>query len=422
MLRSSGKLTTNIRDWKNRSLSCVIYFLPAILAARTSLTLFQKLRVSIGPVQLNLPAALSSFIFLTGILSLLFLPDVKSKLFSDRISRAFLIWCLLLIPWVILTVVNFGTRAIFATAEWIRLFSLSMIYLLIFQLVRQGNYQKILNILFLSLIAPLGFSFYQVILRKGYLISDIHRVFGSLPHPNSLAFYLIIFIGLTLWKVRWSKVKIAWLILLAGEIFILINTFSLAGAILLAFLLLFLSMRAKLRYRIILVSVLTAFLAIFLGTNFGQVRISKVLQTMRDFPQMLETGESNSSLGWRILHGRTLLSQWREAPWFGYGLKAITIAGQRSAHNDYIGFLVELGIVGFSCFLGFLFLVGREIIRCYRKLPRGEIKDLSYLSLGLYGCWLIGSLSDNIMATASFQYYLWPILAVVSGISSNDNR
>ena len=409
----------------------ILNIIPAIviifLIARSGLDIFKDIAVYVGPLKINIVSALSLLmIILTAVYCFIVRVRFKKDFYFDKVSKAFLIWIITLLPWVLLSIVNYGTNGVVSVREWVRLFSVIVVYLVVFNLSRTTTYEKIINLLFLSLIIPLGVSFYQVILGKGKVIAGILRIPGSFVHPNPFAFYLVIFIGLTFWKFRFSKKKMPWFLLLLIESWMLITTFSLSGVVMLGVLTVIMIIGEKTKHRLVLMFFLIGFVLVFLFTKTGQMRIAEQLATGK-IGEIVETGRVYSSLDWRILNWHLLLSQWVKTPWVGYGLHTsifinpmkLSAGLGAGPHNDYLLFLVELGIIGFSLFLIFLFVIIRETLQFYKQASESKEKSLSLVVLACYICWLVGSLTDNLITATAFQYYLWSLLAIVSGTVHN---
>jgi len=63
-----------------------------------------------------------------------------------------------------------------------------------------------------------------------------------------------------------------------------------------------------------------------------------------------------NSFTWRIVNWKLLYEKWTDKPFLGYGLTTSSIINpwhMCEAHNDYLRFLVEFGLVGFSIYLWF---------------------------------------------------------------------
>jgi len=414
--------------WKARNILNIIPTIVIIfLIARSSLDIFRDIAVYVGPLKINIVSTLSLLmIILAAVYYFVVRVGLKKDFSFDKVSKAFLVWIITLFPWVLLSIVNYGTNGVVSVREWVRLFSVIVVYLMVFNFSRTTSYEKIINLLFLSLIIPLGVGFYQVILGKGKVIAEILRIPGSFVHPNSFAFYLVIFIGLTFWKFRFSKNKMPWFLLLLIESWMLITTFSLSGVVMLGVLTVIMIIGEKTKHRVVLMCFLIGFALVFLFTKTGQMRIAEQLATGK-IGEIVETGRVHSSLDWRILNWHLLLSQWVKTPWVGYGLHTsifinpmkLSAGLGASPHNDYLRFLVELGIIGFSLFLIFLFLIIRETWQFYKQTSESKEKSLSLVVLACYISWLVGSLADNLITATAFQYYLWSLLAIVSGTVHN---
>ena len=380
--------------WKARNILNIIPTIVIIfLIARSSLDIFTDIAVYVGPLKINIVSTLSLLmIILAAVYYFIVRVGFKKDFYFDKVSKAFLVWIITLLPWVLLSLVNYETNGVVSVREWVRLFSVIVVYLMVFNFSRTTRYEKIINLLFLSLIIPLGVGFYQVILGKGKVIAEILRIPGSFVHPNPFAFYLVIFIGLTFWKFRFSKNKMPWFLLLLIESWMLITTFSLSGVVMLGVLTVILITGEKTKYRLVLICFLVGFVLAFLFTKTGQIRIASLGQT-RKINEILETRRVYSSLDWRILNWHLLLSQWVKTPWVGYGLHTsifinpmkLSAGLGAGPHNDYLRFLVELGIIGFSLFLIFLFVIIRETLQFYKQASEELVTGgagLLYLLVG----------------------------------------
>jgi hypothetical protein len=198
-----------------------------LIVVRSSIDIFTDLGFYIGPFYFNLPSLLSIVIIGTGILYVLFIGKVK----INGVGNFFAFWILSLLPFVFISIYNFGYIGADAVKEYIRLLTLFLVFLLSYNLTDKDNIEIILNYLFFALIIPSTVAIYQLVTGAGLNDRGIYRVYGTLAHPNTYAYFLVLFIGLTYFKLKSGKFKIWLILLLLIEVVLLITTFSFSGYI-----------------------------------------------------------------------------------------------------------------------------------------------------------------------------------------------
>jgi O-antigen ligase len=205
---------------------------------------------------------------------------------------------------------------------------------------------------------------------------------------------------------------------------LLIATFSFTGAAMFGLLVLFCAAAEGKFLRFIALGVLLIFMVGFWATPTGYKRLVDESR-MEKLDEVERSGKETTSLIWRLLNWRFLYRTWQRSPWVGYGLASSpqvnpmkTSQGIGSdPHNDYMRYLVETGILGFLAFLAFLIFVGITIQRALKSVGQPVIRHFLVVALALYGCWLLGSLNDNLITATAYQYCLWSILATAVGWS-----
>jgi O-antigen ligase len=398
--------------------------IPLLLVVRSSLDIFSKVGFKVGPMLLNIPSLTSLLILCFGGAYIILNICIKKYMAIDRVGKAFFLWISTLLFWVFIAYNNFHIDGLAGLREWIRLASLFTIYALSYQLAQIMDYRNIIRYIFFALPVPLLLGLYQVITSTGIKVDGINRVSGTLAHPNSFALFLVLFIGLTLWKVISKKNKALWLLLLMTEMFVLINTFSIGGIamfIIMCTVLIFRTMKKK--YRIIgAVFVLSVIIGFSLHPA-GQLRIAEISRT-GDPLEAMKTGRisGEGSFAWRILNWRMFFEEWKERPLLGYGLSTTTEMVSPMGnipHNDYLRFMVETGLIGLLVFLWFLILLGKEIWKacCASNMVNPEFSNLAFIVFSIYMAWVAGSFADNFITATGFQYYFWALLGILMGQS-----
>ncbi len=391
-------------------------FLPLLLMLRSSLDITTNIAFHLGPMKLNSAGFLALLIAFAGLLYLL-MRFVKKKLFLDTISKIWIFWLISLIPWVFLSLGNLGTRGIIGLRDWVRLFSIFVIYFLVFNIVNPKNYKRYIKYLFLSLILPMGVAYYQLITHSGPLSGGIRRVYGTMAHPIHLGLYLVLFISLTFWKIKNSNKKKYWVALLILEIFILLFTFSWVAYIMFGVMIFFVFYKEK-RLRIPLAVLIIVSLLLLSRNESFQYRFNRLIQT--NISKTVKEGVSVNSFTWRILNWKQLLGKWREKPLLGYGFMTSELINPFtgfSPHSDFIRYLVELGVIGFSIYIIFIFVLGKKIYLLYKRANDPMLKSLLFFIFIPFLAWQIGSASDNFITSTTFQFYFWSFLGIASKMS-----
>jgi O-antigen ligase len=386
---------------------------PLLLIARSSLDIFTDVGFYIGPLSFNVPSSVSIFIDIMGLLYLgmIYIRD-EIRLF-DNIAKAFLVWLSSLLFWVFLAYINLGEEGLVGIRDWGRLFSLFVIYLLSVQLSRLKGYRYVLNWILFSLIMPLSIGYYQIFFQPDLYVAGGHRIYGTSAHPNVFSLYLVLFIGITLWKLKFSRSKLPWVGLIFILLFSLVNTFSINGLVMLTvFISLFVYVEFEMKYRIIILLFFAIVIIVFVNTEMGQKRINS-LKRMPPLMVIVNDEIVTNSFTWRIVNWKLLFEKWTDKPFFGYGLTTSSIINpwhMCEAHNDYLRFLVEFGLVGFSIYLWFLARIGFSIRDQFRFCQDEEQKYLVMMTGIVFISWMIGSTVANFIMALNFQFYFWSIL------------
>lgn len=393
-----------------------------LLIVRSSLDVFTNVGFKMGPMLFNVPSIISILILLGGGTYVLTRSVIKKDIALGRVGRVFLLWILALIFWVILAYFNFGIDGLLGLREWVRLASLFIIYVLVYWLAQNIGYEYIINCLFFALPVPVIAALYQFVTRTGIKVGPIMRVQGTCNHPSALALMLVLFIGLTLWKIRTSRKRILWYLLAALECFVLIITFGITGMIMLAIMLLILGLNTfSIKHRFIIFVLIIAAIISFSFSHYGKHRLEEVSRT-GDIYNIIETGRitEGGSFAWRILNWTLFIKEWNARPILGYGLHTtgeIVAPLSNIPHNDYLRFLVETGIVGIFLYLYLLSVLGMTIWSIYRGyiVIDNRFSYLALVNFSIFIAWAVGSSADNYITITVFQYYFWALTGAVLG-------
>ena len=365
---------------------------------------------------------------------------LRAPIHTDRFFWVLFGWVLLQATWVALlpTSILGGTPFMTyeAMREWVRFFSLAMVYLLTMQLRDRISPDRLASLLLLSLVIPLFLAFLQLNRAvPGFLESNVgwkdfegtgDRINSTLGHYNSFATFSLLFISLSLWRLQMSKRPLGWWALIGGLLYCLVATKSLTGLVMLiVFGALYFLPRLKGKGFWGAIALVVT-LSVLLSTELGQSRLVELAKTPLLNPdlsieraialQAADITEYRNSFNWRLLQWRDLLLDWQRYPLMGYGLastKELSVFNT-TTHNDYIRFLVEEGIIGFSLFLLFLMAQVVRVLQIIRNsLPGSPQRSLALVMFPYSVALLVGMMAGNVMVHTATFFYWWVLLAIL---------
>lgn len=383
--------------------------LVALIAGRSALELYTD--VELGAYRLNVPSLFG--LALLGLTVWLLIQRGRTVSWHPLLS-GWVLWLVALFPSVVVGLWLHGSQGLFGVREWIRLLSIPGVFLVAYNLPPRQGWRSGPDLLLLALAVPLAAAIVQMVLHTGTTAFGGHRVMGTLFHPNSLALFLVFFLGLSYWKARDSG-RWSWLMLIAVELLVFVATLSLSGLLMLAALGGWIFLRENARGRALLLG-LAVLLAVLLGAN-EEARTK--METMQSFAPArirdsieIEAGEHVDSLGWRYHNWAELGSVWRTRPLLGWGLNQsrfvnpVKESGVGSApHNDLLRALVETGALGLVAYGVFVCFCGYQMLRAAR--PRDAGVSLAWILTGVFLVSQAGSVGDNVIANSAFQVCLW---------------
>lgn len=307
--------------------------------------------------------------------------------------------------------------------EWTRLLSLLMMYLLVMQLKERLHPEKIISLLFISLVPPVVMGLIQLHMPSLQSISSVGeevRINGTFAHANNLVLYLLLFLGLTWWKVNWARQRWPWLILLCLLAYVYVGTRAIFGvAMLVTFLLASIVPKLKLSNALGAVILVVLVLSLFASTDFGRDRLSTIANTPLLNPNMdisraiLMSQWDYNSFNWRLAHWHNLLQISQGSQFLGYGLATSIYLAKWHPHNDYIRALLEGGSLGLVIFLTFLVAQGLRLVQLLWWAPRkSPQRDLCTILLAILLATTVGMLTDNVWSGTAFYFYWWTVFAI----------
>ncbi len=271
-----------------------------------------------------------------------------------------------------------------------------------------------------SAIIPILFGVIEFLSGSGITTFDItHRIQSTFAHPNVFAFFLLsfgfIFIQISIisplpfWESKkgWRNAVLVLLGLL------LIGTFTRAALI---GLLVFLTIIGILRYKrmiLVLATSLFAFYLIFYPLNNLLIQHTGYSLTSVQFISRITTrSEDADSILWRQQLVQESLPIILRKPLFGYGYGSFPKVWEEyrpphmryddsaESHNDYLRFIVEVGIIGLTCYIT-LFLLLLHAIWKYHNTKQ------AIFFAAWVGVYIVISFSDNMLNHTPVMWLTW---------------
>ncbi len=365
----------------------------------------------------------------------------RETIHTDPFLFFFAGWCAFQGVWVVLLMLGGlgGSSALSGESirEFVRLGSWFLVYILIMQFKGLIRPEKLATLLLLSLLCPLIVALLQMVIPTALpteispLVSTLRgpgpdvglRIRGTIGHPNSFATFLFFFIGLTYWKLLASRGKRwVWIGILAVLGLFYVTTKALFSLGMLAILILGMAMRnisfSKFFLGLLLFGVVVA---LFGSSEFGQERLASIAQTPLLNPDIdasraiILSKSDYNSFNWRIAQWTDYLTRWQQARWFGHGigLSASLSSNDLEPHNDYVRWIFEQGIVGFSGIMVF-FIAQFYRLSSLLRSPNSTTpqKNLCYVMIVMLLALLFGMLTENIWDHTMLFFYWWVLFAV----------
>ncbi|MEO1429159.1 MAG: O-antigen ligase family protein [Cyanobacteria bacterium J06633_8] len=406
----------------------IIFFFARFEQAVLSLLI---LRSSLDPFSAQqVPAAFAIGLDFLTILYVIVQLLLRQKINTDKFFWFFAAWVAFLGIWVVLPLVGWGllgtTYLVDGIREWMRIFSWLMVYLLVMQLKEKIHPEKAITVLFFSLLVPLTVGLLQLAIPSSLpaAITCNNCLNSTLGHPSTFGTFLFLFISFTLWKLGYVRERRwLWLTVLGILAFFMVMTKSLTSLIMMSVFLISLII-PKLNLLKLIGGLLFIAMVFYLfgSTELGSEKLAALLETPifnqdLDISRtiLLSFGDGNSA-NWRIAQWSFLIDAWKESPLLGYGLgtsKYITYF-QNYAHNDYLRFLAETGIIGFASFMIFLGVQIAFLIKYLGNSPLGSPRRrLCVTMISIFVAVFLGMATDNVWSHTTLFFYWWLLFAIV---------
>ncbi len=316
--------------------------------------------------------------------------------------------------------------------EIVRSASIFFVYLLASMVINSlERFKRFLKAVGFSLVAPVFFAIVQLISQTGLSFAGVNnRLYGTFGHPNALAFYMVLTIGIFItyfFSLPLEKRNKSILAIPAILFFILLLTYTRGAWLGLGA---FLILIGFFHYRkAIIALIVVAVLAIGLAPTVNNFLFDEFNINLSNVPviqRITDESSEESSIEWRLEVWSDMRRRIVEQPYFGYGLGSFPVLREQSvkgffestdAHNDYLRYIIELGFVGL---LAYCFLIFKNIGNLFYRYIKSQTRETKAWLLG--GCTLavsfaIMSFYDNIMQGTAVMWLFWSLMAVVYNYS-----
>ncbi len=289
----------------------------------------------------------------------------------------------------------------FSLMEFTRYFSAYLVYLLVWNLCRDGRELKMfVNTILLSSLIPIGTGLYQGLLNRGEYITGFMRAYGTFAHPEPYAFYLILILALALnifFYYRQARRRLVLLALILAALACVLFTFTRTawfGCLMIIFI------AACFRQK----KLIWIFVALIL--------VFSLLSPLRS--RFYDLSTSFNSLAYRLSIWKGGMEQMSGFLVLGRGLGSFAqtdVLGEL-AHNDYLRLVFEVGLIGL---LAHLILSAGLLIRLV-IMSRAELDRyhhsivLAALSVAVF--FMTAGTINNLVFRTVLQWYFWALMAI----------
>ncbi|MDZ4296410.1 MAG: O-antigen ligase family protein [Patescibacteria group bacterium] len=300
--------------------------------------------------------------------------------------------------------------------EFVRMADLGLIFFIAHTVFRSpSQYRQLLGAILLSSAVPIAFGVYQYLGGMGLVDETIGvaRIYGTFSHPNIFSLYLFILLPVVLISYlhlggeSWKRVAVVSLGALYLAILLLTFTRIALVSLFVALAVITVFWRRKL-----LIPLVVAALVVVMGSPPLRTRVTQTLHPM-----------PGDSITWRLTLWDDTVTQvlGDERWWLGYGgdtfaAVAEHMRGERfgeyeAAHNDFIKFFVEGGLIGLAVYLFYLgalaHLLWKQYVAAHGERRRAAV---FLVLLAVSSAMAVAGLSDNVYKNTPLQ---WIFLALL---------
>lgn len=379
---------------------------------------------SMGNFQLMTNSLVSSFFIIIAFLYLF------KKNFEIRVYPSLFFTILAYISLGLISTL-LATEKIFSIKEEIKLIFYFLLVLIIpFVVNNEFDKKRVIEFFIASSIIPLAVGGLQFLTNSSPIETYLDgrmviRITGGFTHSNHFAYYISM-VGIVLFtqllsneRASFYKSKMILFIVIGLELFL---TYSRTALIMYIFVMIFILFFKKMDKMIFLFPV--ALMLLILFVNFGsnsssliEDRFSGILDIFSSGSYIQDAVNNNysDSFGWRIyLWSKVLALLVDNNLVFGFGLQNFNFVANQAigiyidAHNTFVKVLVEMGIVGFLAFVGFVI----QMFVVYFKSKKGNLNLHISSSIYVYFYIILVSFVDPVFSHNVIGFYIWLFVGI----------
>ncbi|MEB9403807.1 O-antigen ligase family protein [Bacillus cereus] len=379
---------------------------------------------SIGNFQLMTNSLVSSFFIIIAFLYLF------KKNFEIRVYPSLFFTILAYISLGLISTL-LATEKIFSIKEEIKLIFYFLLVLIIpFVVNNEFDKKRVIEFFIASSIIPLAVGGLQFLTNSSPIETYLDgrmviRITGGFTHSNHFAYYISM-VGIVLFtqllsneRASFYKSKMILFIVIGLELFL---TYSRTALIMYIFVMIFILFFKKMDKMVFLFPV--ALMLLILFVNFGsnsssliEDRFSGILDIFSSGSYIQDAVNNNysDSFGWRIyLWSKVLALLVDNNLVFGFGLQNFNFVANQAigiyidAHNTFVKVLVEMGIVGFLAFVGFVI----QMFVVYFKSKKGNLNLHISSSIYVYFYIILVSFVDPVFSHNVIGFYIWLFVGI----------
>lgn len=276
---------------------------------------------------------------------------------------------------------------------------------------------KLIKVIIWSALFPALVALYQFWTDSGWVENGVSRLYGTMIHPNMLAFYLLLSITLSMFiflTVKKSRLE-AYIYLLLALFFSFILAFTYTRGAYLALLLIILLV-GFFKFRKLLFASALLFLILYLSSVSFQDRFNTIFR-----------GNDSGSIAWRWRLYSDGYSYAMEHPVHGYGvgLSEEVIArnrdfrlGATQPHNDYLRLALEGGFVSLSLYILLILVLMFRFLKFYRLEKRTRLKIINIFIFSFACSLYLASFGDNILSDTALEWHFWTLVGAILAVQA----
>jgi len=407
-----------------------------VLAVRPSLDVFSDRHFGVGPFATN-PAVFFGLVVLL----------IAGVLFARRARHGEQLWPVpglriahlwLLIGYVVALLSGWffydGPGLANGVREGARMLSIVASFWLVALWVAESTdrYRSGWSYLVCGSLIPAAVGLWQLVTRTGLQDPDgLMRLQATFSHPNSFGPYLVPWLLVAIaaaavsspgrWQLLYFAVAVA-----TGALIVLTysRTAILAAVVGVGLLPLLQARHLGTRFvsRVMIAALCFAAVSWFVGGDVIRARFQDI-SFSRAAVEAVAAGESENSFQWRLMNWGLLIALGTEHSLTGHGAGMTMVLNPLvspvndvpfNAHNDFVRWFFEGGILGLTCYSLYCILLCRWSIRQARRAPHGRSSTAFAVAAAWLALLLLTAGTPEISLQTAVQYELYGMLGLLS--------